>query len=59
MTENWACIKEVGPREHHRGDSCPSESLCGPAMIRSPQVSPRRGSIPLHGAGHILRCDAM
>ena len=58
MTENWAGIKEVDSREHHRGDSCPSESLCGPAMIRNPQVSPRRGSIPLHGAGPILHCDA-
>ena len=58
MTENWACIKRVGPREHQRGDSCPSESLCGLAMIRNPKVSPSRGSIPLHGAGPILHCDA-
>ena len=59
MTENWACIKEVDPVEHHIRDSCPSESLCGPTMIANPQVSPRRGSISLHGAGHVLHCDAM
>ena len=38
MTENRAYIKEVDRREHHRGDSCPSEPLW-PAMIRNPQVS--------------------
>ena len=26
MTENWACIKEVDPVEHHRGDSFPQRA---------------------------------
>ena len=56
MTENWACIKEVDCREHHRGDSCPSEPLW-PCHDQEPPGL-RRGSDPLHGAGPILHCDA-
>ena len=54
MTENWACIKEVDPREHRSRDSCPSESLCGPAMIGNPWSLP--GGEESHETGQDTCC---